>query len=173
VWAVGYFRNQPYGNRIRQPMTLHWNGATWSQVSSPESGAGNSTFLYDVAVTSATDAWAVGYGTVGGVLGAFVEHWNGTAWSIATAPPLSTLSSVSARSANDVWVAGGDSASAPAVAHWNGSAWSVTPVPVTGGVGMPFLQSVAVVDANTEWAAGYQWEGTTGQSSAIAFRIAN
>jgi hypothetical protein len=173
VWAVGYFRNQPYGNRIRQPMTLHWNGAAWSQVPSPESGAGSSTYLYDVAVTSATDAWAVGYGTAGGVVGAFVEHWNGTAWSTATALPLSTLSSVSARSATDVWVAGGDSAGAPAVAHWNGSAWSVTPVTATGGVGAPALTSVAIVDANTEWAAGYQWDGTTGQSSPIAFRIVN
>jgi hypothetical protein len=173
VWAVGYFRNQPYGNRIRQPMTLHWNGTTWSQVASPESGAGQSTYLYDVAVTSPTDAWAVGYGTVGGQLGAFVEHWNGTAWSTATALPMGTLRSVSARSATDVWVAGDDTAGAPAVAHWNGSAWSVTPVTVTGGVGIPLLASIAVVDANTEWAAGYQWEGTTGQSSGIAFRVAN
>jgi hypothetical protein len=167
VWAVGFLRNQPYGNRIRLPMILHWNGTAWSQVPSASGGAG-STFLYDVAAISATDAWAVGENP--GV-GAFVERWNGTAWNPVTAPALSSAASVVARSANDVWVAGFDPAGAPAVAHWNGSGWLVTPVTVTGGVGAPALTSITVADATSEWAVGSQWDGTTGQSSSIAFRI--
>ena len=62
-------------------------------------------------------------------------------------------------------------AGAPAVARWNGTNWSVTPVTVTGGVGLPALTSITTADATTEWAVGYQWDGTTGQSSSIAFRI--
>jgi len=166
VWAVGYSLNLPYGNRIRQSMILHWNGTAWSQLPSPNSG---STFLYDVAAVSATDAWAVGSSSS---TGAFVARWNGSTWHTAPSPPLASLQSVTARSANDVWVAGGTASGAPAVAHWTGGGWSVTPVPVSGGVGSPALTSITVADAATEWAVGYQADGTTGQSSSIAFRIA-
>lgn len=169
VWAVGFLHNLPYGNRIRLPMIMHWNGSAWTQVPSP-GAADHSTYLYDVAAVSATDAWAVGYDT-STPDGAFVARWNGTAWNAAPAPALGSLSSVAARSGNDVWVTGSDANGAPAAAHWNGSGWTVTPLTVTGGVGMPLVNSVAVVDANTEWAAGSQWEPTTGQSAPIAFRI--
>jgi hypothetical protein len=33
------------------------------------------------------------------------------------------------------------------------------------------LNAITTVDATTEWAVGTQWDGTTGQSSAIAFRV--
>jgi len=165
VWAVGYSLNLPYGNRIRQSMILHWNGTAWSQLPSPNNG---STFLYDVAPVSRTDAWAVGNNAAG----AFVTRWNGTSWNTVAAPPLSNLQGVTARSSTDVCVAGGDAAGAPAVAHWNGNSWSVTHVSVTGGVGSPGLTAVTVTDATTEWAVGYQADGTTGQSASIAFRVA-
>jgi hypothetical protein len=164
VWVAGYSLNLPYGNRIRQSMILHWNGTAWSQVPSPNDG---STYLYDVAAVSATDAWAVGSGSNG----AFVIRWNGTAWNTVSAPPLGNLSSVTARSSGDVWVAGGDTTGAPALAHWNGSSWSVTPVAVAGGVGAPGLTAITVANATTEWAVGYQADGTTGQSSSIGFRV--
>jgi hypothetical protein len=137
-------------------------------VPSPNNG---STFLYDVAAVSATNAWAVGVGTSGT---AFVVRWNGTSWTTAAAPPLVNLSGVTARSATDVWVTGAtaDAAGTPALAHWNGTTWSVTPVTVTGGIGMPLLTAITAADATTEWAVGTQWDGTTGQSSSIAFRVA-
>jgi hypothetical protein len=104
--------------------------------------------------------------------GAFVTRWDGTAWNAVAAPPLGVLSSVTARSGSDVWVAGSDSTGLPALAHWNGTAWSVTPVTVNGGVGSPALTAVTAAGAGTEWAVGAQSDGTTGQSSAIAFGIA-
>ncbi|WP_433303761.1 hypothetical protein ACQP2F_12945 [Actinoplanes sp. CA-030573] len=167
VWAVGYSLNLPYGNKIRQSQILHWDGTAWTQVASPNNG---STFLYDVAALSATDAWAVGVGTGGSAL---VVRWNGTSWHTVAAPPLVNLGGVTARSATDVWVTGAaaDDANKPALAHWNGSAWTVTPVAVTGGVGIPTLGAITTADATTEWAVGSQWDGTTGQSSAIAFRV--
>jgi hypothetical protein len=168
VWAVGYLHNLPYGNKIRLPLILRWNGSAWSQVPGPAVTQGQSTYLFDVAAISATNVWVVGYnpGT-----GAFVARWNGTGWSAVPAPPLTSLSSVSARSATDVWVAGSDAAGAPALARWNGAGWTVTPVTVTGGVGAPALTQITVADPTTEWAVGYQADGTTGQSSSIAFRV--
>jgi hypothetical protein len=167
VWAVGYSLNLPYGNRVRQSTILHWDGTGWRQVASPNNG---STFLYDVAAVSATDAWAVGVGASGT---AFVVRWNGTAWTTVAAPPLVNLRGVTARSATDVWVAGArpDSTGTPALAHWNGTSWSLTPVTVSGGVGIPTLTGITSADATTEWAVGAQSDGTTGQSSSIAFRV--
>ncbi|MEU4218041.1 hypothetical protein [Actinoplanes sp. NPDC026623] len=167
VWAVGYSLNLPYGNRVRQSTILHWDGTAWAQVPSPDNG---STFLYDVAALSATDAWAVGVGTSGA---AFVVRWNGTSWNTVAAPPLVNLRGVTARSATDVWVAGAaaDSTGTPALAHWNGTTWSVTPVTVNGGAGIPSLSAITAADATTEWAVGSQSDGTTGQSSSIAFRV--
>jgi hypothetical protein len=166
VWMAGYSLNLPYGNRFRQSMIQHWNGTAWTQVPTPNSG---STYLYDVAAVSATDAWAVGSASTGG---AFVLRWNGSAWNSVAAPPLAGLNSVAARSGNDVWVAGTDAAGAPALANWNGTSWSVTPVTVSGGVGTPTLGAVAIAGPSTEWAVGAQQEPTTGQSSFIAFRVA-
>jgi hypothetical protein len=164
VWAVGYSLNLPYGNRVRQSMILHWNGAAWTQASSPSNG---STYLYDVVALSASDAWAVGSSSGE----AFVIRWNGTAWNVVAAPSLANLRGVTARSATDVWVAGSDTAGLPALAHWNGTSWSVTPLIVNGGVGTPVLTAVTAVDGGTEWAVGAQSDGTTGQSAGIAFRV--
>jgi hypothetical protein len=173
VWAVGYSLDLPYGNRFRKSMILHWNGSAWSQVASPNS---DSTYLYDVVAVSRTDAWAVGFSSTG-TGGSYVLHWNGTAWTSVTPPPISGVSSVTARSSSDVWVAGSDAAGAdgigqPRVAHWNGTAWTVTAVTVSGGTGAPWLSAVTVADAGTELAVGYQSDNTTGASAPIAFRVA-
>jgi hypothetical protein len=87
VWLAGYSLNLPYGNRIRQSLIQHWNGSSWTQIASPNSG---STFLYDIAAVSATDAWAVGSANGG----AYVVRWNRIGWNSLAAPPLSDLCSV-------------------------------------------------------------------------------
>jgi hypothetical protein len=166
---VGYLHNLPYGNKIRLPLVLRWNGSAWTQVTAPPVAQSQSTYLYDVAAISATNIWVVGQNTT---TGAFVARWNGTGWTSVPAPPLTSLSSVSARSATDVWVAGSDAAGAPAVARWTDGAWAVTRVLVTGGAaGVSALTAITVADPTTEWAVGYRADGTTGQSSSIAFRI--
>jgi hypothetical protein len=54
AWAVGYYRNASHD----QTLVLHWNGAAWQRVSSPDvSGADND--LFGVDATSA-GAWLVG-----------------------------------------------------------------------------------------------------------------
>jgi len=146
AFAVG--RATGAGNTGQSAVALRWNGSAWSRLAVPRP-AGTDTSLAAVKAFSPSDVWA-----------------NTTA-----APPLATLSSVTARSSNDVWVAGADANGTPALAHWTGAGWSVTPVSVTGGVGLPSLAQVTVVDAATEWAVGSQWDGATGQSSAIAFRV--
>src|SRR5262249_14921497 len=94
VWAVGWSRNLPYGNRAQQSLVLHWNGSAWSQVPSPNVGTAQ-TVLKDVVALSSTNAWAVGYTTdFGGSARAVALHWNGSTWSVAAAPALGTLDTV-------------------------------------------------------------------------------
>jgi hypothetical protein len=170
VWAVGYVQNLPYGNRIRLPLILHWNGSAWTEVPAPAVPASTSVYVYGVSAVSATDAWAVGF-TTAGVGGAYVARWNGAAWNQVPAPAMSSLGAVAARSSSDVWVAGFDPSGRSAVAHWNGSAWAVTTITVTGGVGDPSLSGIAAADANTVWAVGSQSDQTTGQFAPLAFRV--
>ena len=70
--------------------------------------------------------------------GAIIEHWNGMAWKIAASPqtfPLTSLKSISAISATDIWAVGCDqcgdfSNDRPAlVEHWNGKRWKLITTP--------------------------------------------
>jgi hypothetical protein len=167
VWAVGYLRNLPYGNRIRLPWIMHWNGSSWTQVPSPSTGAGESTYLYDLSVVSATDAWTVGYGTRNGLPVPFVARWNGSAWNSVAAPPLQVVNRVSARTGNDVWVTGTDSNGASKFAHWNGVSWSVQAVPTAGVV----LGPIATDPTGAELAAGYRSDATGTALGPVAYRI--
>ena len=51
VWAVGFSET----SEIEQTLTLHWDGTSWSVVSSPAAGR-----LRGIAIVSATDIWALG-----------------------------------------------------------------------------------------------------------------
>ena len=74
TWAVG---GTSVTSSSSMPLILRWNGTMWKLVRSPNpTGAVN---LFGVAVTSARNAWAVGYPT-SGTQYAVILHWNGTAW---------------------------------------------------------------------------------------------
>jgi hypothetical protein len=59
---------------------LRWNGTAWKQVPSPSPRA--SAGLSGVAVTSADNAWAVGYTSDRhhGSFQTLILRWNGTTW---------------------------------------------------------------------------------------------
>ncbi|MGH2517975.1 MAG: hypothetical protein ACRDHP_20220 [Ktedonobacterales bacterium] len=104
VWAVG-------GDDYDESLTAHWNGTSWSLVGSPNPSLSGAP-LQSVAAFSAHDVWAVGFSldNNGNVL-TLTEHWDGSAWSIATsantADALDTLDGV-AGFANDVWAVGSE-----------------------------------------------------------------
>lgn len=81
VWAVGTSRG--FGRRVPTlPLIEHWNGQSWSIVSSPKLST-FAGFLSGVTALSSTDAWAVG-GDFNGT--PILEHWNGQSWSLFTSP---------------------------------------------------------------------------------------
>src|SRR5205823_1967956 len=108
AWAVGYYDQSPDTRALIE----HWDGTAWSIVTSPNNGA-NQNYLEAVAAISANNAWAVGYNYTNGAGRwlTLVEHWNGSAWSVAASPNATSsdnqLRGVAALSGNNVW-AGGD-----------------------------------------------------------------
>jgi len=170
VWAVGWYRDLPYGNRTQHSLVLHWNGSAWSRVASPDVGDAQ-TVLKDVVALSPTNAWAVGYTTsFGGGASAVALHWNGASWSVASAPALGTLDTVAALSATDIWASGTDGTGAIQLANWRGAGWTSAPAPAAGGTGTPSLTGMAAVAPGTVWAVGYRSDLTTGEARPFAVR---
>jgi hypothetical protein len=108
AWAVGTFTNGGIDNTL----TLHWNGHKWAKVTSPNRGgsaSGNS--LASVAVTSSSNAWAVGSyvndsDTAQNVL---ILHWNGSTWKTTAGPspaPRTAFTAVGASSSSNIWAVG-------------------------------------------------------------------
>lgn len=124
AWAVGYYTT---ASNVSKTLTLHWNGHSWKQVASPDPAApGMGNELDDVAATSASDTWAVGYYVnASHVARSMVLYWNGTAWRVMPSPDRSTntqLTGVVAVSRTNVWVTGFYDTSAfvsqTLISHW-------------------------------------------------------
>jgi hypothetical protein len=129
VWAVGQYYD---GTAIRT-LALHWNGTAWTQVSTPNVGAGENQ-LRDVVALSATNAWAVGWSNVSGTYRTLVEHWDGTTWSVVSNPNQGTSSSylkgIAAISSTDMWAGAYyqvGSVYQTLTEHWDGTSWTTVP----------------------------------------------
>jgi hypothetical protein len=84
AWAVGSYCASGCGtnSEVDNSLILHWNGATWSQVTSANPGA-NANILIGVSADSATDAWAVGFQCTGTTCSTLIEQWNGSIWAVS------------------------------------------------------------------------------------------
>ena len=180
VWAVG-FSPHPSGTPlyIRQTLTEHWDGKSWSVIPSPNPAGKTYVILNGVAAIAANDVWAVGHsGDPSSIpLQTLTMHWDGAAWSIIPSPSPGTyngnvLTAVSAVSSNDVWAVGwyqsgptGQEGGALTM-HWDGVSWTVVPNPSRWP-----LHDVVAISSNDVWAAGEQsilhWNGTSW--SAVSF----
>ncbi len=161
IWAVGSLLPNANATRVKT-LALHYNGATWSHVATPDVGSEANSF-YGVAALPDGTAWATGIYTPGsGHTGrALTEHWNGHHWSVVPAaePGASDdmLYGVAGVSDADVWAVGGysgpDGFFHPLVEHWNGHRWAVTSVTgLRGDHGM--LTSVTASPGGGVWATG-------------------
>ena len=170
AWAVGSTTT----STNFKSLILRWNGRAWRQVPTPSVTFGKfGSLLEGVAVTSATNAWAVGC-TDGCPVGAnpLIERWRGTSWKQVAAPTtpyaLYNLVGVAATSASSAWTVGGGgpaTSEAAATAHWNGHKWTLS-----HGISGAGLAGVAAISATNAWAVGgtasghvliMHWNGTT------------
>jgi hypothetical protein len=158
VWAVGEYLNS---SNVDQTLTEHWNGTSWSIVTSPNMGT-STNLLNGVTAVASNDVWAVGEFFNNGIYQTLTEQWNGTSWSIVASANAGTannfLDCVAAVSANDIWAVGEDfTLFTPAqtlVEHWNGTSWSVvtSPNPSTNA---SILFAVTATSTSDVWAVGY------------------
>lgn len=176
-WAVGY----SYESTLSSLKTLvqHWDGSSWSIVSSPNPLASPLAALQGVTCVSTSSCWAVGYYTDltnGGYYQTLTEYWNGTTWSIVTSPNTSAtednvLWGMTCTGTADCWAVGWsvsyDSSGAVSavrslVERWNGTLWAITGSPSSPGPQL--LQAITCNSISDCWAVGDQ--GASLQSPA-------
>ena len=75
VWAVGYLNPTTCSPQCEEAI-FHWNGSSWSALSSPNPGGLD--VVESVLAFSRRNAWAVG--TVNWS-SSIIDHWNGKRWS--------------------------------------------------------------------------------------------
>jgi hypothetical protein len=153
AWAVGNS-----GGATEHLVLLRLTGMTARRTSTPNVGGGA---LFDVAATSATNAWAVGQ-TNGGQ--SLVLHWNGTKWTRTPLPAGSrrdNLFGVAATSTANAWTLGGGPQGDNILLHWNGKQWSRSALPVSAK--FAFLRTVSATSATNAWVVGGEvilhWNG--------------
>lgn len=172
IWTVGYDIGS---DGSEQTLIEHYDGTSWSVVTSPDPGTGINQ-LVGVTVVSTSDVWSVGDYTAsyGGVLQPLIEHYNGTSWSVVSSPTVDSgtnsyeLLSVAAISSADIWAVGSNfnsssvSPTPTLIEHWDGTAWTIVPSPTTGAGG--YLQAVAADSTSDVWAVGFSSNGSTDQT---------
>ena len=147
VWAVGYTQPKPtYTPEV--PLIEHYDGSAWSVVPSVHPAQSLFNELYAVTARSSTDAWAVGYeneNSQGQNGTGLIEHWDGTAWTLADSPiagSATSLTSVTTSALGDAWAAGyittGNVQFLPVTEHWNGAAWTLDVPTIPGETGQLF-----------------------------------
>jgi hypothetical protein len=146
VWAVGQGTG---GGPV--PAATHWEGTAWSAVAVPDTSG-----LLDIAVTSANDAWALGFD--GAVL-----HWGGATWA-PTGQQFNGAKVIAAAAATDVWVAGAWTGSAWAVGHYDGTAWSTSVIPAD----IDTFTGASALAGGRVWFSGAYYAPPNGAATAPA-----
>ncbi len=177
IWAVG-FSPDPSGQPmyIRRSLIEHWDGSSWSVITSPNVDGKPDVRLNGVAAASARDIWAVGHsGDPSAVpYQTLTMHWDGTSWSIIPSPSPGTyngndLTAVVAIASNDAWAVGwyqsgpNGQEGGSLTMHWDGASWTVIP-----NHSKWTLYAITALASNDVWAAGYQvilhWDGASWSS---------
>lgn len=165
VYAVGNYAGIP---ATPQMLIIHWDGTSWSQISTPVITGGSS--LECILAFGPDDIYAGGYqaiGAPGPLVGNLIVHWNGSSLNIESVPNQATnrtnmITDIKGVSTNDVWAVGysrnfGENFQAM-VLHKTGSTWNLVSVPQPGAEN--FLYSIDVIAPNDIWAVGEYNDGT-------------
>ena len=173
VWAVGY-RGGTKSETPIETFILHWDGAGWRQVPSPNI-PGGANQLFGITAIASNDLWAVG--TAAGA--PLAMRWNGSAWSIVPVQRnggliTEKLTAVSSATGNDVWAVGDGKGiftnqTFATIRHWDGTRWtekvcraassSNPPEGYEGGGPDAYFTGVAAAASNNVWAVGVRGSG--------------
>lgn len=170
AWIVGASHQ---GTGLWKTLALHWDGATWSIVPTPDPGSIDS--LNAVAAISSDNVWAVGEVTSSARTAgsqAMMLHWDGKAWAVVDtgiSEQNGTLSSVVVLAPDDIWAAGSFADKSgtvlqPLFVHFDGKAWKeVGASDPSGGTiwGMSALapDDIWAVGSFGALTAAFHWDG--------------
>jgi hypothetical protein len=193
-WAAGTSVTDDNNSDPLHGFIDHWDGSVWSTSPTVPSGQAHDQFNA-VACASSTDCWAVGFAGPNALddnflpnilpvvtgANAFVEHWDGTGWSVVAAPaapaPSGTyLDAVTCVSSSRCWAVGATMGSdgqpaATLVDSWDGTTWSTVPSPDPSSTGS-LLTDVTCLDAADCWASGAVGQSGGGQGLDVSPLIA-
>jgi hypothetical protein len=184
-WAAGdYVVTDILGDQFFQTLVEHWNGTSWTIVSSPNTItvaghplAGNRFFSVTCASTS--ECWAVGYSDngnafVGEPLQTLIEHWNGTSWTIVTSPNNGTatnlLNGVTCVSASQCLGVGfyyNGSVFQTLIEQWNGNSWAIVTSPNTSTTENNTLGGVTCPPTSNCWTVGESGDRASGVTRTL------
>jgi hypothetical protein len=139
----------------------------WHVVPSPNPLPAANNYLFSVAAASARNAWAVGeVANTTGSARSFIEHWDGTRWSVVPDSHPGYLFGVAVVSARDAWAVGQlvtpTGVAQTLIEQWNGTQWQVVPSPNPSLIS--YLSGVAA--AGDVWAVG-DYNGPGGYQTLI------
>jgi hypothetical protein len=172
AWAVGWTGLTSEGSG-QTTLIERWNGRAWTRVPSPNLPGSTASVLNAVTAVSADNAWAVGYGSVGGRYNALTMHWNGQHWTLLTSNTPGgdvSLLGVTASWTNNIWAVGitnptrcssGGPQCQTLVEHWNGVRWKVIPSPDPPSNYLNLLWGISAVSRTDIWAVGTTDYGST------------
>jgi len=154
AWAVGWAGSP--GSLDDHDVAMHWDGASWTIVPTPQPGGDQIDRLLAVDAAGPNDVWAVGLYSPNPVAEdhSLILHWDGSSWSVVqhSCDTYGGLLGITVLSANNVWAVGDSE-----TCHYDGSAWTEVPSPQPrleySEIAYP-LEDVSAVKANNVWAVG-------------------
>src|ERR1043166_8827708 len=142
-WAVGHYFFADPTLGVWRTLIEHWDGASWSIVSSPNANTNGDNYLTSITCVSASECWAVGYYSdrPGSQLyRTLTLRWAGGSWSIVSSANTDSaqanlLNGVTCVSASECWAvgySGSGSENRALIERWDGTSWSIVSSPNIG-----------------------------------------
>jgi len=170
AWAVGWYKDS---SNNRHPITYHYDGTNWTYQTTPEpSGSIVLPQLLAVKAIASNNVWAVGsfaYSATPGQSEPLVMHWDGSSWTVDTAPaPLlhGGFFAIDAASAGTIYATGltgsvGSSYPRPLVIRYNGTSWAEVSVPTNFSERFNGIAVTGSTAGDAIWAVGGKISSST------------